>query len=195
MVLCIAALLFLPAAARAQMQFRISAYDQISMSTDGTTIYGTSSFVDQSQGCGHSNYSAVGTVYTPDGREYPGPGGGLTSYVFAPTDGVGGTYTEAGVMTFHCSCVGNVEFGGSAAQCDAHLDRRRGPSIPRSVQREAQGTGDAASEGSGRATPRSSPRELRAVMIEVWSLLRVSLPVAARNTPNVPEQSGTGGNR
>ena len=127
----------------AQMgRFNVSSYNQVwatsNQNGDGTTIYGSSTFSDNSQlgTCGHSAYSTSGYVVTPDGVEYPASGGYMTISPWGAFT-VPGTYTEIGQLSFRCSCVGNVGSGGEGNQCFArtHLPSHCGAESPGAAHR------------------------------------------------------------
>ena len=122
--LCLVALFLAPSAAHAQMVFRISSYNQVWSNANFTTLYGTSTFIDQSTGCGHAGYSTVTMVVTPDGRQFYGSGY-LSANTSGPTNGVGGTYTDVGTLHFNCSCVGSVGAGGQDQACLGRLQSQR----------------------------------------------------------------------
>lgn len=102
----------LPVPAAAQMVYNVSVYSDISVS--GFQVYGSSSTVDLSTGCGHGSYVTSAKIITPDGRQYSSSGY-LSSTVSAPVD-VRGLFTVQGTVQFYCSCFGNVGGGGPPSQ-------------------------------------------------------------------------------
>ena len=142
------------------------------------------STIDNSTGCGHSGYGTTDTIYTPDGRSFSG-GGGLTGQTSGPTDDVIGDYTDEGQLSFQCSCVGTVGYGGGIKACLALAE----PPHPDGSQ---QTSGSPASWHSkthlaGCTSPAAnSPSRVDAnhkgtpTVYTVSSILRLSLPAGSR---------------
>ena len=183
---CLAAGLVWASEARAQMQFNVSSYNQISLSSDGSTVYGTSSFIDNSVGCGHSGYATTATLITPDSTRFSG-GGYLYGNTTAPYD-TSGTYTELGQLSFHCSCVGTVGSGGDS-QCVAHLKLEGGR--PQNRHPNPKKEQDVATSAS--RTEQQNPQRLRPTAVVVSGLLAVAIPGAGKRIPVVQPATAAAG--
>jgi hypothetical protein len=122
-VVVAAVCLVAPSPVSAQMVFRLSVYNQATLSTDGQTVYGVTTSADNSTlgQCGHSNYDTQTTLITPLGVHYSSNSAGFAASVSGLFD-VAGDYTEVGLLQFHCSCAGNIGVGQSAETCLARSD-------------------------------------------------------------------------
>ena len=160
------------------MVFNVSSYHDVWASADFSTVYGSSSFIDNSSGCGHSGYATSAFIVTPDSRRFSA-GGYLSGYPSGPTNAVVGTYTEVATVQFHCSCVGTVGSGGSDQVCLAHLDgQHRCPTAgePLACPKRTQGSDARVSDGSTGKPAEPRRDEPRSMVVEVSSVLTVSLP-------------------
>ena len=164
------------------MVFNVSSYHDVWASADFSTVYGSSSFIDNSSGCGHSGYNTSAFIVTPDGRRFFG-GGYLSGYPSGLTNGVVGTYSEVGSIQFQCSCVGTVGSGGSDQVCLAHLDRQhRGSTAEQPLTSLKRPQGADAHVSSSK--PAESMREgSPAKIMEISSVVTVSLPATRRGQP------------
>ena len=115
---------------------------------------------------------------SPDSRRFSA-GGYLSGYPSGPTNAVVGTYTEVATVQFHCSCVGTVGSGGSDQVCLAHLDgQHRCPTAgePLACPKRTQGSDARVSDGSTGKPAEPRRDEPRSMVVEVSSVLTVSLP-------------------
>lgn len=112
-VLAAVAIATLPTLAQAQgMNF--SVYADASPSSDLAYLYVSSSTIDGSWGCSHSNYFSTVSVYSPSNRSSSSSAGGLTASTSIPIAAEFGNYTIATSGTYQCSCIfgGTAGFGG-----------------------------------------------------------------------------------
>ena len=170
------------------MVFNVSSYHDVWASADFSTVYGSSSFIDNSSGCGHSGYNTSAFIVTPDGRRFFG-GGYLSGYPSGLTNGVVGTYSEVGTIQFQCSCVGTVGSGGSDQVCLAHLDRQhRGPGAeqPLASLKRPQGADAHVSSSKPAESMRGGSRSK---IMEISSVVTVSLPTGGTGG-RAPSQAG-----
>ena len=185
LLMCALASLIAPVPVLAQgqhMVFNVSSYHDVWASADFSTVYGSSSFIDNSSGYGHSGYNTSAFIVTPDGRRFFG-GGYLSGYPSGLTNGVVGTYSEVGTIQFQCSCVGTVGSGGSDQACLAHLDRQHsGPRAEQPLASLKRPEGADAHVSSSK--PAESMREgSPAKIMEISSVVTVSLPATRRGQP------------
>jgi hypothetical protein len=148
----------------AQMVIRISVYNQTTLSTDGTTVYGVTSSADNStlagSGCGHSNYQTQTLLITPQGNQSQSIwNGGFTASTSTLFDDDPGEYTEVGSMSFDCSCAGPITIAGESEACLAHS---HGPAQP--------------------FTPAHAGRASASKTYELSSVLKVSVRAPGRAT-------------
>ena len=117
-LLCLAGLALVfsaaPLTAQCHMQYNVSVYTDGSVSGDLSTVYGSSSFVDNSTLCGatHSNYQSLVTIYAPGGSNVSNQNSGMESNTSMLTNGVLGTYDVVGDAYLDCSIGGEIESGG-----------------------------------------------------------------------------------
>jgi hypothetical protein len=102
------------------MVIRLSVYNQVWMSPDGTTVFGSTTTADDSTlgtSCGHSDYMTSSEIITPDGKQYlSGSEGGFGASVNGPFT-ESGEYYEQGFLNLHCSCAGNISAGQTEKSC------------------------------------------------------------------------------
>jgi hypothetical protein len=150
------------------MIFNISGYEQVWFSNDFTTVYGSSTWIDNSQGCVHSNQDTTVTLITPDGSRYSA--NGYMSAWTSGSSGDGGEYTADGLLLFRCSCSGNVGVGGDTS-CLARV--------------HTEGDGEASERSTAAGRPRTRPSDAtlieaggsspRPKRVEVANVVTVSL--------------------
>ncbi len=175
LMLCAAACLIPSTPAAAQMIFNVSSYNDLWPSDDLTSVFGASSFIDDSSGCGHSGYNTTAMMITPDERQFLASGS-LSGYPSGPTNGVEGVYTEVGTMQFHCSCVGTVGAGGDQ-QCLARSKHKPaappsgGPLASEGATRESGGSIIAKSRPEGAGLERSRANR---IVIQTSAVLTLS---------------------
>ena len=112
--------LLLPISVSAQMVIRLSVYNQVWTSSNGETVFGSTTTADNStlgSSCGHSDYSTSSEIITPDGKQYlSGSEGGFGASVNGPFTEEG-DYYEQGFLNLHCSCAGNITAGQTTESC------------------------------------------------------------------------------
>lgn len=87
-----------------QMQYNASVYNDATLSEDLSTIYGVSTLVDNSTGCGHGQYSTTIQAIGPNGLIDSVTVSGFAANLTVATGGVAGTYHMLGTGQFFCSC-------------------------------------------------------------------------------------------
>ncbi len=97
------ALTFLTCSALGQMVYNVSVYSD--SSTDGFTLFATSTTVDNSTGCSaHGSYSTTATLIAPNGTQAPGTEAGMVAHTSMPIAGRRGNFTATGNAVFYCGC-------------------------------------------------------------------------------------------
>lgn len=96
-----------------EMTYHVSVYNDAS--TDGSTLFATSTSVDNSVGCSaHGSYITTSTLIFPSGAQSSNSTSGMVSYS-SMAIGASGTYTATAAMQFYCGCFGHLVGGGAAA--------------------------------------------------------------------------------
>lgn len=75
-----------------QMVYKVSVYNQATLSSDYSTLYGVTTVVDNSIGCGHSQYSTILAAVGPNGPLGNVTASGFVANISVSTGGVTGTY-------------------------------------------------------------------------------------------------------
>ena len=121
-LLVVVGCLLLPSALQAQMVIRLSVYKQEWTSSNGETVFVSTTPADNSTlgtSCGHSDYTTSSEIITPDGKQYSsGSEGGFGASVNGPFT-ENGDYYEHGFLNLHCSCAGNISAGETEQTCVA----------------------------------------------------------------------------
>jgi len=172
-LLVIVGCLLLPPSLPAQMVIRLSVYNQVWTSTDGTTVFGSTTTADTSTlgtSCGHSDYMTSSEIITPDGKQYlSGSEGGFGASVNGPFT-EGGEYYEQGFLNLHCSCAGNITAGETEETCVA----------------TSLHNGQISGCRNARAATQSASRSKTAPMVLV-AVSTIKVPLASRSPkPNDP---------
>ncbi len=112
-------LLTLACPALCQMVYNVSVYNDAS--TDGNTLFATSTTVDNSTGCAaHGSYTTIATLIGPDGTQAPSTSPGMVSNTSMAINGQTGTFTVTGVMQLYCGCFLHW-VGGGGPSLDIHV--------------------------------------------------------------------------
>lgn len=95
-----------------QMVYNVSVYNDVS--TDGSTVFATSTTVDSSTGCGaHGSYSTTATLIAPDGTQAPNTFGGMVANTSMPINGrTTGDWVATGTVQLYCGCFMHWVGGG-----------------------------------------------------------------------------------
>ena len=95
-----------------QMVYNVSVYSDAS--TDGSTLFATSTRVDNSTGCSaHGSYSTTVTLIAPDGTQAPSTSTGMIANTSMAINGrTTGNFTVTGIMQFYCGCFMHWVGGG-----------------------------------------------------------------------------------